>query len=153
MPGPDNEDRSPVALGEEGSESADCGADPKSGCHSFAGVGGGAGDGVNVGGVKDGACWTGGGGVEGVALKNWVKLPSADAESETPGEEKPFIRDGLAAGGVNGGGSTTVFADWLGTRGSVAGTEVFTKIRVNSPGAGLAGGVGGSCDSGPATGL
>jgi hypothetical protein len=32
---------------------------------------------------------------EGAALKNWVKLPSADAESEAPGEENPLAREEL----------------------------------------------------------
>ena len=71
-----------------------------------------------------------------MALKNCVKLPSADAESDAPGVEKPFIRDGLAAGG---GVSIAVLAG-----GSAAGAAAFTKIRVNSPGPGLAPG-GGFC--------
>jgi hypothetical protein len=88
-------------------------------------------------------CAGGGAGVEGTALKNCVKLPSADAEPETPGEEKPFKRDGLAAGGVNCGGSTKVFAEWSGV-----GIDPVTKTRVNSPGAGA----GAGCDSSLVTG-
>jgi hypothetical protein len=34
-----------------------------------------------------------------VALKNWVKLPSAEAESEIPGVENPFIFEGVVAAG------------------------------------------------------
>jgi hypothetical protein len=157
MPGPDNEDMSPVALGEDGPGSTGFGEEPKSGCHSFAG-GYACGD-RGAGGVKAGACCIGGGagdGVEGAALKNWVKLPSAEAESETPGAENPFIREGLAGGGVNCRGSATVLAELPGDRGSVGGTEVFTKMRVNSPGAGLADeldGLGAGCDSGLMTGF
>jgi hypothetical protein len=40
-------------------------------------------------------------------LKNCVKLPSEEAEPETPGEEKPFIRGAALAGGAD---SITVFA-------------------------------------------
>ncbi len=79
-------------------------------------------------------------------LKICVKLPSAEAESETPGLEKPFILDGAGgvAGGVNcacggeggsGGGSITVFAAT-----GFSGTEPATKMRVNSPGPELAAG-------------
>ena len=81
-------------------------------------------------------------------LKICVKLPSAEAESETPGLEKPFILDGAGGvaggGGVNcacggeggsGGGSITVFAAT-----GFSGTEPAIKMRVNSPGPELAAG-------------
>jgi hypothetical protein len=55
--------------------------------------------------------------------KSWVKLPSAEAESETPGVEKPFIRG--VAGGANGAGS-----DGRAFSEAVAATN----MRVNSPG-------------------
>jgi len=66
-------------------------------------------------------------------LKNCVKLCSADAESDTPGVEKPFIRGGLDAGGGMCGGSTTVRAPCSGLLCSVDGVEPETKLRVNSP--------------------
>jgi hypothetical protein len=68
-------------------------------------------------------------GVDGTALKNCVKLPSADAESETPGAEKPLARDGLATGGV---ARLTSSAGFAGGGGS--GVDPATKMRVNSPG-------------------
>ena len=71
-------------------------------------------------------------------MKNCVKLPSADAESEIPGVEKPFMRDGAGAWGGVGGVSMAGFAGC-----SLGGAEALTKIRVNSPGAGA--GVG--CES------
>lgn len=83
-----------------------------------------------------GALWTGGSGAgrfglcDGV-LKSWVKLPSPEAEPETPGDEKPFARAGLAAG--NGAclvSSSLLFGELL-----ACGFTPPTKIRVNSPGA------------------
>jgi hypothetical protein len=67
-----------------------------------------------------------------------VKLPSAEAESDTPGVENPFRREGLDAGGGMGG-STTVRARCSEIFGSepfcsVEGVEPETKMRVNSPG-------------------
>lgn len=80
-------------------------------------------------------------------MKNCVKLPSADAESEIPGVEKPFMRDGVAA---EGEASATVRTD-----GSTGGAAAFTKIRVNSPGPGPApetdpglGGLAGAVEAG-----
>jgi hypothetical protein len=72
-----------------------------------------------------------------VVLKNWVKLPSADAESEIPGVENPFIFDGFngfegeVAAGWKAGVSTVFLA-----AGSLGAAEAATKMRVNSPGAG-----------------
>jgi hypothetical protein len=62
--------------------------------------------------------------------KNCVKLPSADAESEIPGDEKPFPRDGTAAGGAGRTGLSPLLDGAL-----LAAFEPETKIRVNSPGA------------------
>ena len=45
----------------------------------------------------------------GAALKNCVKLLSPDTEPDTPGEEKPFPRDGAAAGVERGASSTLLF--------------------------------------------
>ena len=59
--------------------------------------------------------------------KSWVKLPSADAESDTPGVEKPFSRG--VAGGANAAGSETA---GIGRAGIDA--VALTNIRVNSPG-------------------
>ena len=61
-----------------------------------------------------------------------MKLPSAEAESEIPGVEKPLSRDGLA--GAGGGMGATSAAGR--TAGSLAGDDALTKIRVNSPGPG-----------------
>jgi hypothetical protein len=70
----------------------------------------------------------------GDVLKNWVKLPSADAESETPGVEKPFILGGAGDADGRGADSVTILAGCsLGA--DVAG-GLLTKMRVNSPGAG-----------------
>ena len=82
-------------------------------------------------------------------MKNWGQLPSAEAESDTPGDEKPFIFAGAGAGGAAyddaGGGSNTVLAEYsgdaLGGIAEAGETDPLTKIRVNSPGAGAA------CDS------
>jgi hypothetical protein len=77
------------------------------------------------------AC-TGGGWIRGegagdgdAARNSWVKLASADAESEAPGEENPFIRGGLGGGGGAGLGTTR-------TVGSVCGGACRTKMRVTS---------------------
>jgi hypothetical protein len=51
-----------------------------------------------------------------------VKLPSADAESDAPGEEKPFIR-GALAGAVD-----------IGAGRSAGGAGGDANMRVTSPG-------------------
>ena len=138
------EESIPVAL--DGSTegpaagSAAFGGALNSGCHGFSATGRGGGGALT--------CCTGGAtcalGDGGCALKNCVKLPSGDAESETPGEENPFNRGGaedagadgagvlaglgvLAAGGVNCGVSTNVLFP-------CSITAPATKMRVNSPG-------------------
>jgi len=111
------------------------------GCCGWGGAGAGA-ENAGAGGAGIGA----GGGAEGVVLKNCVKLPSADAESEMPGVENPFIFGGAVTGGGTGTDSITVRA---GCSFGVAAP--LTKIRVNSPGPGpelgpeLGAGAGG-CD-------
>ena len=91
-------------------------------------------------------CRGGGGGAEdctgaagrGALLKNCVKLPSADAEPETPGVENPFEPDGPEDGGAGRGVSSA------GRAGGVyAGVTPETKIFVNSPCPGLEGAGGG----------
>lgn len=75
-------------------------------------------------GVK-GRTGDGAGGGEAGVRKSWVKLPSGEAESETPGVEKPLIFG--AGGAANGAGSGVA-----GRRpGEVAAA---TNVRVNSPG-------------------
>ena len=68
---------------------------------------------------------TGAAGAGADVWKSWVKLPSADAESDTPGVENPFNRG--VAGGANAAGS-----DPVGRFGIDA--VAATNIRVNSPG-------------------
>ena len=63
----------------------------------------------------------------GAARKSCVKLPSADAESEAPGEEKPFIL-GVLAGAVDTG---------LAAGRSGGGTAGDANMRVTSPEIGL----------------
>jgi hypothetical protein len=93
-------------------------------------------------------------------LKNCVKLPSPEAESDIPGDENPFIfaGAGAAACGEAGVGSNTVLAEYSGDGlqeaglagaglagaglAGAGGTDPLTKMRVNSPGAGA------GCDSG-----
>lgn len=70
----------------------------------------------------------------GEVLKNWVKPPSADAESDAPGEENPFDFDGLGDGGAGRGVSSGGRAV-----GVNAGVPPETMMRVNSPGPGSAG--------------
>jgi hypothetical protein len=71
-----------------------------------------------------------------------VKLPSAEAESDMPGVENPFIREGPAElDGVGAEGRMGVSAG-LPADCSFAGEDALTKIRVNSPGAGAAEGAG-----------
>jgi hypothetical protein len=78
--------------------------------------------------VFGGAVWAGGllAPAEGV-LNSCVKLPSPDAEPETPGAEKPFEREapGMAVG----------FVISSLTRVEAGGVVPPTKILVNSPGA------------------
>jgi hypothetical protein len=101
---------------------------------------GGALDGWLTGGCAAGGgavVWIGAGGFAAGAgdgaLKNCVKLPSADADPDAPGEENPFARDGLAAG-LAGAGIARV-ASSIGRAGGVGdGAAPATKIRVNSPG-------------------
>jgi hypothetical protein len=80
-------------------------------------------------GVLGGGGWMGWllGFADGV-LKSCVKLPSPDAEPETPGEENPFACDTLGAG--------MGFVSSSLTRGGAAGGGFTppTKILVNSPG-------------------
>lgn len=63
----------------------------------------------------------------GALLNNWVKLPSPEAESDAPGEEKPFERDGPDDGGAGRGASS-----WARDAGA-DGAAPDTKIRVKSP--------------------
>jgi hypothetical protein len=63
-------------------------------------------------------------------LKNCVKPPSAEAESDTPGDEKPLAR-GATARGVSSEGREG---------GVYPGVTPETKIRVNSPPPASAGG-------------
>ena len=70
-------------------------------------------------------------------LKSWVKLPSADAESDVPGEENPLDFDGPAGGGAGRNGSSAGRDDdaW-------GGVFPETKMRVNSPAPCSGGGCG-----------
>lgn len=90
---------------------------------------------AGVGGVY---AWTrgaaAGAGAEGRGWRICAKPPSADAESEAP-EEKPFRRDGLAAGCGTGDDSGIARAGGAGGRSTAGAPDDFTKIRVNSPGA------------------
>jgi hypothetical protein len=64
-------------------------------------------------------------------LKNCVKPPSPEAESDNPGDEKPFERLPISGPVAMGCGTTLGFgADVL-----AGGVWPLTKIRVNSPGA------------------
>ena len=88
-------------------------------------TGGGAGAGCTGGGGVDDCAGAAG---RGALLKNWVKLPSTDAEPETPGVEKPFEPDGPDDGGAGRGVSSNGRAG-----GAYAGVTPETKIFVNSP--------------------
>lgn len=80
--------------------------------------------------------------MDGRAWKNCVKPPSTDAESEAP-EEKPFMREGLEAWCVAGGGSGMTFVGGgIGARSTGFASDGFTKMRVNSPGADAGAGTG-----------
>ena len=68
-----------------------------------------------------------------------MKLPSAEAESETPGEEKPFMRDGFGTGAGIGVSGAILVTCVMG--GELDGVAAGTKMRVNSPAA-EAGGAG-----------
>jgi hypothetical protein len=84
-------------------------------------------DSTGLGGALATGKGRGGGGGEAAGVwKSWVKLPSADAESDTPGVENPFMR-GVAAG-ANGTGSG--MPDGRCFSEAVAATN----MRVNSPG-------------------
>jgi hypothetical protein len=72
-------------------------------------------------------------GAGGALLKPRVKLPAADAESETPGVENPLCRIVLPVGRPFVG----VVAAWGTAARSGAELSPPTKIRVNSPGLGL----------------
>ena len=72
------------------------------GDNSRAGWGRGGGGGRGAG-AADG----GGAGLAGV-LKNCVKLPSGDAESEAPGEENPLAREGPGKDAEAGEGTDEV---------------------------------------------
>ena len=87
-------------------------------------------------------------------LKNCVKLPSPDAEPDTPGDENPLELEGADGGGVG----ITVSCEGR-TGGAYDGGTPETKIFVNSPegesgggGAGLrttcVGTCGGACLAG-----
>jgi hypothetical protein len=83
---------------------------------------------------------------EGAALKYCVKLPSPDAESDDPGDEKPFARPAPGgAEGVGRGGSST----FAGGAEAIALLPL-TKMRVNSPGAGWLDGAGADAPGGGA---
>ncbi len=91
---------------------------------------------LSTGGGGAAVCAGGGGGAgdcpgpagRGALLKNCVKLPSADAEPETPGVEKPLDPDGPEDGGAGRGVSSD------GRAGGVyAGVTPETNILVNSP--------------------
>lgn len=115
-----------VTLGEAFSGVDDFSAGRKNGS-SFHDVSGGGGfEGRSAGGGTEDCA--GAGGRAGEALKNWVKLPSAEAESDTPGEENPLARDGPADGGAGRAASSTGLAG-----GVKDGFTAGTKIRVNSP--------------------
>jgi hypothetical protein len=94
---------------------------------------GGGGAGAGGAGATD-ACGGRGDEAGGAALKNCVKLPSPDADPETPGEENPLPRAGEPIGMVRGASSPLLLG------GAADGVFPATKIRVNSPGAGSAGG-------------
>src|SRR4051812_26822268 len=84
-----------------------------------------------------GAAGVGGAAGRGGLLKSCVAPPSADTESDTPCEEKPFAREGPDDGtgrGVSSDGRET---------GAWPGITPGTKMRVNSPGAASAGDGGG----------
>ena len=99
-------------------------------------MGGGGAAGCGGGGVGADDC-TGAAG-RGALLKNCVKPPSAEAEPETPGVEKPLDPDGPEDGGAGRGVSSD------GRAGGVyAGVTPETKIFVNSPCAALDGDGGG----------
>lgn len=59
---------------------------------------------------------------------NWVTLPSADAESDAPGDEKPLEREGPEDAGAGRSASSEGRAVGAGV-----GVTPETKMRVNSP--------------------
>jgi len=106
-----------VTLGESGSEGGElCGR--KSGSSFHAALCDELGGGGCAGGLL---------GLDDGELNICVKLPSPDADPETPGGEKPFEREGPWVG------SGTGLVGSSALRG-VGGCEPPTKIRVNSPG-------------------
>ena len=124
FPGEANEARIDVTLGEFGSSGEAPGGFRKMGSLFQEGFGAGA------GGAAGGRAGAGGKLVVAAAvLKTWVKLPSPEAEPETPGEENPFARDGLAGGRC----VDRVFSSTFLSGVLVVGCPE-TKTFVNSPG-------------------
>jgi len=96
-PGPARDERMLVTLDDEPSGAFSTGRKNGSFFHeSSAAGGGGAG---RAGGGAGEACLDG-------LLKNWVKPPSAEADPDAPGEEKPLAREGPAEGGAGRGVSS-----------------------------------------------
>lgn len=150
-----------VMLGAGGSEAGFFAGPAKPGSffHDMSGAGAGVGTGLDRGGgaeAKAGCAGRAAGDAAGAcgdegALKNCVKLPSPEAASETPGEEKPlglpeaagealagieFAAAVVAAAGL-GAAPTASAGMLLGAAAACAGgggVTPPTKIRVNSPG-------------------
>jgi hypothetical protein len=83
-------------------------------------------------------------GVDEAVLKICVKLPSPEADPETPGDENPFARDEFKADGAAGRDASSEF---LG-EALDCGCAPPTKIRVNSPELPAAGSLGEWVDTG-----
>jgi hypothetical protein len=132
-----------VTVGEEVSVAEDLSTGRKNGSsfHELSAAGAGATARGRTG-VDDG----GGVAERGELLKNCVKLPSAAAESEIPGVEKPLARTGLEDAGPDDGPGKGpgrgVSSEGRGA-GVGGGVTPETKMRVNSPGAWSAGGAAG----------
>jgi len=117
-----------VTLGDELSGGEDLSTGRKNGSffHDVSAAGGETGRAGAGGGAGD---WSGAAG-RAELPKICVKLPSADAEPEAPGEENPLAGEELGEGGPGRGVSAE------GREGGVyAGETPGTKMRVNSPGA------------------
>jgi hypothetical protein len=145
-PGPEDasDERILVTLGEpvSGAEDFSTGRKNGSSIHELSAGGGTAGR-AGAGGADEGAGVAERGGL----LKNWVKLPSAAAESETPGVEKPLAGGVLGEAGREGGrpekGPGRGVSSGARGGGVCEGVTPETKMRVNSPGSWAAGGCAG----------